>query len=93
MLYLQDFYMSDTGQMMVESKSKIYALNDYKNFASYTKPSIVAGGQALAWVNKRKDLFHSIKICSYSEYYDDFDSKCKPCEEDGQYSTLYGQQC
>ena len=35
---------------------------------------------------------HIINICSYSEYFDDQQSKCKPCDQE-QYSTLFGTHC
>lgn len=92
-LYFHDFYRNENGQMLVESNSKVYPMKDYRNYATYTEPSMVAGGQALAWVNKVNNHFHSIKLCSYSEYYDDFDAKCKPCGQEQRYSTLFGSQC
>lgn len=48
-------------------------------------PTLIKGGQEIAWIDKKKNQLHTLRVCSYSEYYEE--NECKPCPE-GTFSTL-----
>lgn len=73
----------------IQTKSKLWVKEgsdidyiEYSLIPAVVDPiAVIKGGQELAWIDRDDGSLNSMKLCSYSEYYDWEIDKCQPCEE------------
>lgn len=94
-LYFKNIYFDSKRRTIPDPMQYIpIAYESYTNNTDlFSKPALIAGHQALGWVDKRMATLKFIKICSFSEVYDPELNICLPCEEKYFTNYKYRERC